>query len=69
MPTIINLTLCQVCNEVYRGFFPKAGPLGLSLPFHYLNAIGDIRAVQQSTSTNYLAVTQASWNIFKDHQI
>ena len=34
MATIMNLTPCRVCNEVYRGFFPKAGPLLLS--FHHL---------------------------------
>ena len=34
MATIMNLTPCRVCSEVYRGFFLKAGPLSLS--FHHL---------------------------------
>ena len=34
MATIMNLTPCRVYSEVYRGFFPKAGPLSLS--FHHL---------------------------------
>jgi len=38
-------------------------------PFTIQKAIGGTRAVQQSTSTNSLAVTQASLNIFKDHEI
>ena len=37
-------------------------------PFTIQKEIGDTRAVQQSTATNSLAVTQAS-NIFKDHEI
>ena len=38
-------------------------------PFIIQKAIGGTRAVQQSTSTNSYAVTQAGLNIFKDHQI
>ena len=34
MTKIMNLTPYQVCSEVYRGFFPKVGPLSLS--FHHL---------------------------------
>ena len=30
MATILNLTPCRVCSEVYRGLFPKAGPPSLS---------------------------------------
>ena len=55
MATIMNLTPCRVCSEVYRGSFPKAGLLSLS--FHHSKAIGDTRAVQRSTSTNSLALT------------
>ena len=34
MATIINLTPCRLCSELYRGSFPKAGLLSLS--FHHL---------------------------------
>ena len=30
MATIMNLTPCRVCSEVYRGFFPKAGPKAIA---------------------------------------
>ena len=61
-----------VCSEVYmRGSFPKSGLPAFHCSFTIQKAIGGTRAVQQSTSTNSLAVhvTQASLNIFKEHQI
>ena len=42
MTTIMNLTRCRVGSEVYRGSFPKAGPLSHT------------RAVHQSTSEQIL---------------
>ena len=33
MATIMKLTPCRVCSEVYRGSFPRAGLLSLS--FHH----------------------------------
>ena len=67
MATIMNLTPCRVCSEVNRGFFPEAGPLSLS--FHHLKGNW---WHQSSTAVNinkFSCWTQASLNIFKDHQI
>ena len=64
---IMNLIPCLVCSEVYRGSFPKAGLLSLS--FHHLKGNW---WNQSSTAVNIKklsCLTQASLNIFKDHQI
>ena len=63
----MNLTPCLVCTKYTEASFRRQ--VSFHCPFTIQKAIGDTKAVQQSTSTNYLAVTQASLNNFKDYPI
>ena len=64
MATIMNLTPCRVTFVAKYTEVRFRRQVSFHCPFTIQKAIGDTRAVQQSTSTNFLAVTQASLNIF-----